>query len=130
MLEDFLSEELRDMPQVTFVNEKITVDVPQGANLRKEAMKAGVQVYDGIHKVLHCPGLGQCGSCQVEISKGQENLSRPGFMERLRMKVGIAFFKKLEKGDALRLACQTSVLGDCEVKTHPGLNLHGEKFWG
>ena len=119
------------MPQVTFVNEKKTIDVPAGANLRKEAMKNGIEIYSGIHRIFNCHGLGGCASCQVEITKGQENLSRPGLLERLRGFLGpLFFFAKLDKGDALRLSCKTCVKGDCEVKTHPEMNLHGEKFWG
>jgi ferredoxin len=119
------------MPQVTFVNEKVTIEVPQGSNLRTEARKAGIEVYEGIHKTLHCPGIGGCGSCAVEVVKGQENVSKPGLWERFRTFAGpLLFFKKLDKGDALRLSCKTRVNGDCEVKTHPDLNWHGEKFWG
>ena len=45
------------MPIVNFVNEKKEIQVPDGANLRKEAMRAGIQVYPRINKFLHCPGL-------------------------------------------------------------------------
>jgi ferredoxin len=30
----------------------------------------------------------------------------------------------------LRLACQAKVNGDVEVQTKPGLNWHGDRFWG
>lgn len=120
------------MPQVTFVNEKKTIEVPQGANLRKEAMKAGVQVYAGIHKVAHCPGLGMCHSCKVEVTKGVENIPKPGLWERITAYLGprLLFFARLDKGDSIRLSCCTKITGDCEVKTHPDVNLYGEKFWG
>jgi ferredoxin len=120
------------MPQVKFLNEKVTVDVPEGANLRKEARKAGVQLYSGPHKYLNCRGNGMCGSCNVEITKGEDNVSKPGIWERLWMSLHPALFlvKKTEKKDHLRLSCQTRVKGDCEVKTHPDVNLYGEKFWG
>ncbi|HUG19561.1 MAG TPA: 2Fe-2S iron-sulfur cluster-binding protein [Planctomycetaceae bacterium] len=121
------------MPQVKFVNEKQTIEVPEGANLRKEARKAGIELYSGIHRhpLGNCHGLGGCGKCAVEIVKGQENVRKPGLWERLRTLMGpILFLVKREKKDAIRLACQTRVEGDCEVQTHPDLNLHGEKFWG
>ena len=35
-------EDLIAMPKVVFTNEKKEIEVPQGANLRKEAMKAGI----------------------------------------------------------------------------------------
>ena len=33
-------------------------------------------------------------------------------------------------GFELRLACQARVNGDIEVETQPGVNWHGERFWG
>jgi len=120
------------MPQVKFLNEKVTVDVPEGANLRKEARKAGVQLYWGPHKYLNCRGNGMCGSCNVEITKGDDNVNKPGIWERLWTSLHPALFlaKRTEMHNHLRLACQTKVKGDCEVKTQPDVNLHGEKFWG
>jgi 3-hydroxyacyl-CoA dehydrogenase len=35
------------MPKVVFVNEKKEIEVPQGANLRTEAAKAGIEIYKG-----------------------------------------------------------------------------------
>src|SRR5687767_12081218 len=56
--EGFLS-----MPKVTFISdkEKREVEVPEGANLREEAIKAGLPVYKGLHRYLNCRGLGLCG---------------------------------------------------------------------
>ncbi|MDC0307522.1 MAG: 2Fe-2S iron-sulfur cluster-binding protein [Planctomycetaceae bacterium] len=121
------------MPEVKFVNEKVTVDVPAGSNLRKEARKAGVQVYWGPHKIFHCPGLGMCGSCNVEVTKGEENLKKPGLWERLSIMLfrpDLFLARETEKKNSLRLSCQTKVTGNCEIKTHPDVNMNGEKFWG
>jgi ferredoxin len=122
------------MPTVKFVNEKKSVEVPQGANLRKEALKNGVNVYWGPHKVFNCHGLGNCGSCKVLVKKGEPNVSRPGWWERFRIAMGpLTFLTKLshdEAGKELRLACRTRVQGDVEVETHPGINWHGDRFWG
>ncbi len=41
------------MPIVNFVNEKKEIQVPEGANLRQEALQAGIQVYR-VEKVLNC----------------------------------------------------------------------------
>ncbi|REJ95445.1 MAG: (2Fe-2S)-binding protein [Planctomycetota bacterium] len=119
------------MPTVKFVNEKRSIEVPEGANLRKEALKHGVELYSGVHRYANCRGFGQCGSCRVHIEKGQENVSRPGILERLRLLLGpITFFARLGNEDKLRLACRTRIYGDCEVQTHPPVNWHGEeKFW-
>ena len=46
------------MPKVVFVNEKQEIEVPPGANLRKEAIKAGIQLYSGPHRYLNCRGFG------------------------------------------------------------------------
>ncbi len=119
------------MPKVTFVNEKKTIEVPEGANLRKAALQNGVELYSGVHRYLNCYGLGQCASCQVHITKGEENVSRPGLLERLRLWLGpLTFFARLGNEKKLRLSCQTRVQGDCDVVTHPSMNWHGEeKFW-
>ena len=46
------------MPTIRFVNEKKEIQVPVGANLRNEAIRAGVQVYHGVDKVSALPGVG------------------------------------------------------------------------
>jgi ferredoxin len=114
------------MPIVSFVNEKKEIQVPEGANLRKEAMRAGIQVYSGINKVLNCHGLSTCGSCRVLITKGMENASPMGALERGRLKLSMAY---IGNEDTMRLACQTEVLGDMTVETRPSLNLYGENFF-
>ncbi len=37
------------MPTITFVNEKRELQVAEGANLRKEALAAGINLYPGIN---------------------------------------------------------------------------------
>jgi ferredoxin len=119
------------MPTVNFVKEKKKVEVPKGANLRKVAMQNGVNLYWGPSKVLNCHGFGHCGSCRVRISKGADQVSKQGWFEKLRLILGpISFWARLNKEKETRLACRTQVLGDCEVETQTGLNVHGEKFWG
>lgn len=115
------------MPIVTFVNEKKEVQVPAGANLRKEAMRAGIGVYSGIHKVMNCHGWSMCGSCRVLVTKGMENAGPMGFMERIRLqKLSMAY---IGHEDTMRLSCQTSVNGDMTVITNPPLDLYGENFF-
>jgi ferredoxin len=120
------------MPKVRFVNEKLTVDVAQGENLRKIARNNGVQIYEGPHKYLNCMGFGQCCSCSVVISKGQENVSPRSIFERLWKWLHPLLALKVvsNQGKDVRLACQTRVRGDIDVETHPPINWHGEKFWG
>lgn len=114
------------MPIIKFVNEKKEIQVAEGANLRKEAMRAGVDVYKGVDKILHCPGLGCCGTCRVLVTKGIDNASPMGAFERTRLKLSMAY---IGNEDTMRLSCQTNVLGDMEVQTTPPLNLFGENFF-
>ena len=114
------------MPTITFTSEKKEIQVPAGANLRTEALRAGVQLYPGVHKLLNCHGLGQCGSCRVLITKGMENTSRRGLLESARMAVSLAY---IGNENTMRLACQTKVNGDITVETTPPLNLFGENFF-
>lgn len=120
------------MPKVTFKKEKKTVEVPEGANLRKVAQNAGVEVYKGLHKYLHCPGLGLCGSCRVYVKKGKENLTQPSIIEKFTTQIGNpeAQFAFIGHEEELRLSCQCRVTGDVEVETAAPCNWHGEKFWG
>ena len=118
------------MPTINFVNEKKQVEVPEGENLRKAARNAGVKLYKGIHRMLNCRGLSQCGTCRVLIAKGAENAGQRKMlginMEKLRMKFS---FARIGNEDVMRLACQTTVDGDIDVITKPELNLYGESFW-
>jgi hypothetical protein len=65
------------------------------------------------------------------VTKGVENVSSQGFFEKLRLLTGpFTFFARLGHEKELRLACQARVNGDIEVETQPGVNWHGERFWG
>lgn len=119
------------MPKIKFVKEKKEIEVEPGANLRKAALKEGIELYPGLHKYVNCMGFGQCASCRVQIVKGVENVSPQGFFEKLRLILGpITLFARLGHEKDLRLACQTRVNGDIEVETQPSVNWHGERFWG
>jgi ferredoxin len=137
------------MPVIKFVKEKKEIEVPSGANLRQEALKAGVNPHSllngmgaGISRaILNCHGFGQCGTCRVKIPKGMENTSPMGIVEKTRFKWPIptpitpggldplpclAF---VGNEDTMRLACQTLVYGDIEVETAPPINLFGDNFF-
>ncbi|MEZ6056916.1 MAG: 2Fe-2S iron-sulfur cluster-binding protein [Planctomycetaceae bacterium] len=116
------------MPKVTIANDKRTIEVPEGANLRKEAMKNGVELYSGPYRYLNCRGFGLCCSCRVTVTKGDENLSKRGLWEKLHMLINpFGFFARLGSDQEVRLACQTRVKGDCTVISRPELNWHGEE---
>jgi ferredoxin len=128
------------MPVVKFVKENKEIEVPEGANLRQEAMKAGINLYNGINgigaglnKVVNCHGFGTCGTCRVNITKGLENTNKMGAMEKIKFTVPIpdplACMAYVGNEEAMRLACKTTVHGDIEVETGPELNLFGENFF-
>lgn len=118
------------MPKVTFVTEKIDIEVPTGANLRDEARKAGINLYPGHAKYLNCLGHGMCGTCKVLVKKGMENLSAKGLMEKANIALHpLTMLAAIGHENELRLACQCKVNGDCSIETTPEFNISGENFW-
>lgn len=114
------------MPTIKFVNEKKEIQVPEGSNLRHEAMRAGVELYQGPERFLNCRGFGLCAGCRVNVTKGIENLSPMGVVEKLSLAKTMAY---VGNEATMRLACQSKVMGDVEVHTCPPLNLFGENFF-
>jgi ferredoxin len=118
------------MPKVTFVNEKKEIEVPEGANLRREAIKAGIELYPGMHSYLNCRGLGGCGTCRVLVKSGMDNLNKKTLIEKLNLNFHpLTSFAYIGHEDEMRLACQARVNGDCSVVTKPPFNVSGENFW-
>jgi ferredoxin len=120
------------MPKVTFVKEKLEIEVPQGANLRDEALKAGVEVYTGINRYVNCLGHGTCGTCKVVVKKGAEHLSPKTAMEKFTLWRMLSVIGHEQES---RLACQCRVQGDCTIETRPALPISpeadakGKYFW-
>ncbi len=98
------------MANITFVKEDKEVFAVNGANLRKQAVDNGIDLYTFRGKMVSCGGYGQCGTCIVEIVSGMENLSQRTDFENRKLK---------RKPDSYRLACQTIVNGPVSVKTKP-----------
>jgi ferredoxin len=128
------------MPIVKFVKEKKEIEVERGTDLRKAALQAGVNLYQGfnglgasINKVVNCYGLGMCGSCRVLVTRGMENVSPMGALEKFKFKVPVPdpmpSLSYIGHEDTMRLACQAKVNGDVEVETGPALDLYGENFF-
>lgn len=112
------------MPKVKFIREKQEIEVPVGAILRDEAIKAGIQVYAGINKFLNCYGHGTCGTCRVLIKNDTMNNCAPkGLFEKTRIAASW-FAIGVEK--EVRLSCKTKVIGDIEVYTRPEWNTSGD----
>ena len=118
------------MPKITFVNEKVEIEVAQGSNLRQEARKAGIAIYKGLDKYLNCRGLGLCGTCKVLVKQGMENLSPKTLREKLNMNLHpLTMLASIGHEDEMRLSCQVQVNGDCTIETTPSINWSGENFW-
>lgn len=98
------------MANIKFVNENQEAIAADGANLRLQALEKGIDIYKLIGKMTNCGGVGQCGTCIVEIVEGMENLSPKTDFEQRKLK---------KKPETYRLACQTLVNGPVSVKTKP-----------
>lgn len=101
------------MPTVTAQGQ--TFECEMGANLRKELLKHGIDLYNGQANIINCRGIGTCGTCSVEV---EGTVSEENWRDRAR--------RSLPPHDInrdLRLACQTKVLGDVRVTKY-------DEFWG
>lgn len=136
------------MPIIKFIKEKKEIEVPRGANLRKAAIEAGINLYPGINgfgaaanQYLNCHGLGQCGMCRVLITNGMQNTEPMGKAEEWRFRFPvptpltplaldpIPCLAYVGNEQTMRLACKTIVNGDVEVQTGPEIDLFGENFF-
>ncbi|MFC4546097.1 2Fe-2S iron-sulfur cluster-binding protein [Paenactinomyces guangxiensis] len=85
--------------------ETYQMEVPMGANLLLEAVSRSIPL------PFHCT-TGKCGTCQMRVIKGQENLSDYSEQELYRI-----------DGEAIssgyRFACQTYVYGDVTIEAVP-----------
>jgi ferredoxin len=104
------------VPVVSFYNEYRAHEVKEGANLREEMLRLGVRPYRGLTLLTNCRGRNFCGTCAVEIVDGKG--ASPRSQDEEATLVGNLAIAKVV-GKNLRLACQTSVVGDMVVKTHP-----------
>jgi len=98
------------MPEISFVKQNRKITVENGANLRSAAIHEYLSIYPHIFKILNCRGNSLCGTCAVEIVSGK--VDPPN--DREKEKLG----GKLKKNPNIRLACQLTVNGDLEVRTH------------
>lgn len=98
------------MANIKFVNENQEVIAADGANLRIKALENRIDLYSLTGKMMNCGGYGQCGTCQVEIVDGMDNVSPRTEVEQKILR---------KKPDTYRLACQTIVNGPITVRTKP-----------
>ena len=113
------------MPTITLVNEGRTLEVPEGTNLRKALLKAGVNPYVGKDRFLNCFGLGFCGTCRVEVVDGK---GVPPLNDREEAPlVGLVPFYARKVPQNVRLSCRIDVKSDMSIRTYPKVEIDWEK---
>ena len=92
------------MPRITFLREKLTVEVAEGATILSGAKAIGAPQGD------RCGGVCACSTCHVHVVKGFEQTSEIADEE----------FDILDKAfdvrSTSRLGCQARVQGDVDVE--------------
>ena len=109
------------MPVLTLRNEGKTIEVAQGANLRKTLIQNGISPYSGIEKIANCMGNGLCGTCRVEVADGK-GVSPLTPLEEGAL-VGFIPFYARSVGKNVRLSCRATITGDLTVATHPAVGI-------
>lgn len=109
------------MPVITLVNENKTIEVAEGANLRKTLLKNGVNPYIGKDKILNCLGNGLCGTCRVEIVDGKGAPPITAMEEAALAGLAPVYARTVPKNT--RLACRIDVTKDMAVKTFPKVEI-------
>ncbi|MGD1866574.1 MAG: 2Fe-2S iron-sulfur cluster-binding protein [Phormidesmis sp.] len=105
------------MPTITAQGK--TVSCAVGANLREVLLANDIDLYSPRAKYINCMGIGTCGTCAVAIDEADKGaVSKTNWKDIARRNLPPHDPKK-----ALRLACQTKVLGDISITKFEG-------FWG
>ena len=112
------------MPVITLVNEGKTLEVPEGANLRKMLLKNRISPYAGKDKLLNCFGHGLCGTCRVEVVDGKGAPPMSALEESAL--TGLAPFYGRTVPKNTRLSCRIDVTKDLSIKTHPSVAIDWE----
>ena len=99
------------MPKITFDNQAIECE--SGENLRRVLLNAKLPLYNGVAAVIHCRGMGTCGTCAVQIQGDVSEMTR---VEKWRLG-----FPPHRRESGIRLACQCKVLGDLTLEKRGGL---------
>ncbi len=112
------------MPVVTFYNEYRSHEAEAGTNLREFMRSVHVIPYSGLDVLTNCRGHNFCGTCAVEVLDGK-GASPRSQDEEATLAGNLAIARVVEKN--IRLACQTKVVSDMVVKTHPVRQIDKQK---
>ena len=109
------------MPLLDLVNEGKTIEIAEGANLRKALLANGVPPYAGLDRILNCRGFGLCGTCRVEVVDGR---GAPPMTDREESAlVGLIPFYARKIPKNVRLSCRIDVKSDMAIKTYPKIEI-------
>jgi ferredoxin len=103
------------MPKVHFLNEVVTIeDAPQGVTIYELARRAGIELFKGFRQTYNCGGKGRCfgAGCRVWVTELEKNA--------VPLKPRKWWIVGGTVSGAQRMACEATVMGDCEVRTQPG----------
>ncbi len=91
------------MATVSYLPDKITLELAPGETLLQGALRAGIP------HINVCGGIGRCSTCRVIVLAGLENCSPPTKDEQ-------AIQEMLNLPPHVRLACQTTITGPVKVR--------------
>ena len=115
------------MPTVLFAGRRFECE--PGATLRDVLMRGAASLYAPPMDLLHCRGLGTCGTCALEVrpeadqGNSGDAASPVTAMERWRLRFPphSPDNAPVDPGATLRLACQVRVMGDLRCVRRGGL---------
>ena len=79
----FIAED-KVVPTITYVREKVRVEVPEGESVRYPALENDVPVYRGLSVLANCHGNGLCATDRVVVSPAS-NTNPLTFLEKFRL---------------------------------------------
>lgn len=91
------------MPQVRYMTDRRAVDTSKEETLLQTSLR------EAIPHAHACGGQARCSTCRVFVMSGIEYCSPPNDREQ-------AMSERLHFGSQIRLACQTRVSGDVEIR--------------
>ncbi|MEM1067718.1 MAG: 2Fe-2S iron-sulfur cluster binding domain-containing protein [Planctomycetota bacterium] len=99
------------MPVIRF--DDIVIECKEGENLRRVLLRARAPLYNGASRLIHCRGIGTCGTCSLKIEGPVTEMTA---VEKWRLS-----FPPHRSESGLRLACQCRVLGDLQLTKFAGM---------
>jgi ferredoxin len=109
------------MPHITIADSGKTIEVADGANLRRALLKHGISPYRGVNRILNCRGNGLCGTCRIEVIDGKGAPPMSSLEESALVGLLPFYARALLKN--VRLACRITVTNDMSIKMNPHVSV-------